>query len=233
MGAHSEQTKTTTVSADKLSKNLSRLIEKNGVSTSELAKTLNLPYNTIHRLVNGFTSDPRLSTLKLIASYFHISIDELTGGHNTNDKTIASTNSRQITNKPNTVPLLSWSDIDDSNFLNNIDFNTWTKWQPLALVSDDGLSERSFALPSKQSMQNKFPLGTTFVIDPDQEPIDGDLVLIRMTKTGEASLKHLIIDPPVWQLQPIIANTLAIEYDNSEHSIIGIVVLTFLQRRQL
>ncbi|MFA6301665.1 MAG: helix-turn-helix transcriptional regulator [Legionella sp.] len=60
-----------------LSQNLSRLMKENNVSESELSRALGLPYNTIHRLISGDTTDPRISTLKSIAAYFNVSLDAL------------------------------------------------------------------------------------------------------------------------------------------------------------
>lgn len=64
---------------DNLSNNLSSLLKKHNISESDLARTLNLPYNTIHRLVTGHTIDPRISTLKAIAGYFKVKLDALLG----------------------------------------------------------------------------------------------------------------------------------------------------------
>lgn len=60
-----------------LSHNLSLLMKGSNVSESDLARALNLPYNTIHRLISGYTTDPRISTLKSIAIYFNVSLDDL------------------------------------------------------------------------------------------------------------------------------------------------------------
>lgn len=58
-----------------LSNNLSSLMKENNISESDLARALNVPYNTIHRLITGHTTDPRVSTLKSIAAYFNVSLD--------------------------------------------------------------------------------------------------------------------------------------------------------------
>lgn len=62
---------------ENLSHSLSLLMKEHNISESELARALGLPYNTIHRLVSGHTTDPRLSTLKSIAAYFNVSLDFL------------------------------------------------------------------------------------------------------------------------------------------------------------
>lgn len=81
-----------------LSRNLSLLMKENNISESELARALNLPYNTIHRLISGYTTDPRISTLKLIASYFSVSLDNLFNSH-----CLSSDQDRNIKPKKNKI----------------------------------------------------------------------------------------------------------------------------------
>lgn len=66
-----------TLSLDMFNENLSLLMNEYNITDSELARALKLPYNTIHRLVSGQTTDPRISTLKSIATYFNVSLDSL------------------------------------------------------------------------------------------------------------------------------------------------------------
>lgn len=83
---------------ENLSKNLSLLLKKYNVSEGTLARELSLPYNTIHRLVSGYTTDPRISTLKLIASYFNVSMDSLL-----QSDCILSDANKHVESKKNTI----------------------------------------------------------------------------------------------------------------------------------
>ena len=59
---------------------LKELLEKfDNLSGSELAKRTGLPTSTINRILAGTVSDPRISTLKPIANYFGLSVDQLLG----------------------------------------------------------------------------------------------------------------------------------------------------------
>ena len=58
---------------------LNRLIKKNNLSESKLAKIIKVPKSTINRLTSGKTANPRVSTLIEIADYFNISLDQLMG----------------------------------------------------------------------------------------------------------------------------------------------------------
>lgn len=49
------------------------------MSESALARAVNLPKATIHRVLSGSTPDPRAGTLLPIAQYFNITIEQLMG----------------------------------------------------------------------------------------------------------------------------------------------------------
>lgn len=216
-----------TVLNNNLSKNLAILMEKNQISESELARELDLPYNTVKRLISGFTTDPRISTLSMIAQYFNITLDALVDEEDPTKITIRSNDKT-----PRSVPILSWDDISNKNFIQLLDLKNWDHWQPIALASTDNLSDSAYALESRPSMHTRFPMGTVFIVDPEEKPIDGDLVLIRFKNNESVSLRDLIIDSPHWQLLSISQNTPSINYDVNEHKIIGVVVLTILKTRK-
>jgi hypothetical protein len=46
------------------------------------------------------------------------------------------------------------------------------------------------------------------------------------------SLRELIIDPPKWQLLPIVSGSESLFFDEKKHSILGVVVLTILHQRK-
>src|SRR5271156_4022316 len=66
----------------KLAKNLRMLLAERQVSENDVAQALNIPVMTVRRLASGETTDPRISTLKLIADYFKISVDSLIKDNN-------------------------------------------------------------------------------------------------------------------------------------------------------
>lgn len=210
---------------DNLQRNLATLMAKHNTSEAELSRALNLPYNTVHRLCSGFTSDPRISTLKLIAEYFQVGLDALTGENTLSFNPIED-------NAPRAVPILSWSDVSTPDFPNDLNLTHWENWQPVAMAPAEELSKRAYALESKRTMQPCFPMGTVFIIDPDTSAIDGDLVLVKIKETNAVSLRNLLIDPPNWQLIPMVESSPPITYNKEEHTIIGVIVLTVIHTRK-
>lgn len=209
-----------------LAKNLRMLLQARGVSESEIAQSLNIPVMTVRRIVSGETEDPRISTLKLIADFFNVSIDFLIED---NDKKPLNFMSKKT---PQFIPILDWKTVKNITSIKEIDLTAWEEWHPVILGNNLSLSESAFALKSRPSMQPRFPAGTLFIIDSDESPADGDMVLIKMKTDDDLSLRELIIDPPKWQLQPVIAGSETLFYDEKKHQIIGVVVLSMLFPRK-
>ncbi len=210
--------------AKTLATNLASLLTQHRLSESDLAKALNVPYNTIHRLIEGTTTDPRMSTLMMIAEHFDITIDTLLS--NTN-QSFASKDA------PKLVPIFTWEALQDSDFRQNIRLEDWPTWAPVATSKTLTLGPACYGLESRPSMFPRFPLGTTFIIDPDEQAIDGDLVLIRIKSSGETTLRDLIIDAPHWRLAPTVTGSDILVFDESQYAIIGIVVLTMFYARNV
>lgn len=209
-----------------LARNLSMLLEIRGISENEIAQSLDIPVMTIRRIASGKTGDPRISTLKLIADYLNVSIDSLLED---NDKKPFNIMAK---NKPQLLPLLDWKTAGTITSLKDVPLNLWKKWQPIFLGDNTALSENAFILESRPSMQPRFPIGTLFVIDPNEAPIDADIILVKMIPDGNLSLRELIIDSPRWQLQPIVTGSEPLFYDQSQHCILGVVIVSMLHTRK-
>ncbi len=58
---------------------LTHLMSKNGISSAELARKTGVTQPVVYRLMTGETENPQILTLKPIANYFGISIEQLLG----------------------------------------------------------------------------------------------------------------------------------------------------------
>jgi SOS-response transcriptional repressor LexA len=210
----------------KLAKNLQMLLNEHQVTEGEIAQSLAIPVMTVRRLVSGETTDPRISTLKLMADYFNVSIDSLIEDNTSKSISLMSKSMPQF------VPILDWNTAMRIKSIKEIETKSWKEWYPVILGDQTLLSNDAFALESRPSMQPRFPIGTLFIIDSNEIPNDGDIVLIKMKMSGELSLRELIIDSPRWQFQPVIAGSDTLFYDNSQHHIAGVVILTILHTRK-
>ncbi|TLY46799.1 MAG: helix-turn-helix transcriptional regulator, partial [Gammaproteobacteria bacterium] len=107
-----------------LSQNLYILLEIHNVNLSQMAQTLDIPVMTIRRLLSGETADPRVSTLKLIADYFNISIDSLI---QSNEKFIKLSRKKST---PLFLPILDWETAQKITTIHELDLTKWKSWQP-------------------------------------------------------------------------------------------------------
>ncbi len=94
-----------------LGKILKRLLFERDMKPMDLARELNIPQPTIHRLVSGKSTRPYKSSLDPIANYFSITTSQLVG-----EKPLDSETTQQypsLGGKITTVPLLNWNDLPD------------------------------------------------------------------------------------------------------------------------
>lgn len=210
-----------------LSQNLSTLLEIHQVSLSQIAQTLDIPVMTIRRLLSGETTDPRISTLKLIADYFNVTVDSLI---QSNEKFIKHSRKKSI---PLFLPILDWETAQKITTIHELDLTKWKSWQSISLNEKDSISNDAFALESRPSMYPRFPQGTLFIIDPNISPIDGDTVLVKLTPNNELTLRELSIDPPEWILHPLIPSSKQLQFSKKDHLIVGVNLMTVLYNSRM
>lgn len=210
-----------------LSFHLQYLIKKAKLTESELARAINLPLMTVRRIISGETEDPRISTLKLFSDYFRISIDELIYGFPTHH----ATHSFPIL-KPKFIPILEWPDIENESTFLSINKLTWNNWHPISMTNQSDLNDECIAIHTKPTMQPRFPHGTLLILNQNETPLDGDLVLIRFSQ-NEISLREYVIDSPNKILYPTIQGSEPILFNELNHRILGVIVLTLMYPRKI
>ena len=210
---------------EKLSENLQRLLKEHRVSENTIAQALGIPVMTVRRIVSGETTDPRISTLKLLADYFSVFVDSLIDENGHSMSAISK-------NAPRFIPVFDWKTAENIKSAKDINLNAWKAWHPIAMGNQYSLSDDAFALESRPSMNPRFPHGTIFIIDPKTDPTDSDIILMRVRKNNELSLRELIIDPPEWQLHPVVPGSQTIPYSKKDYEIVGVVVLTLMYNKK-
>jgi transcriptional regulator with XRE-family HTH domain len=209
-----------------IAENLSALLKQNNLNVNQLAHHLGMPMMTVRRLLLGETEDPRISTLKIIADYFNVSLDLLIS----NSPGIISASSKKI--KSRLIPKLNWEILQKLNTVDVINYERWNDWQSITLSNSDMISKNAFAIESRPSMYPRFPQGTIFIIDPEAKPADGDIVLIKIKVNNEFTLKELTIDPPNWRLSSLVRDSDIINFSIDNYEIIGVTILTMLYNQK-
>lgn len=197
----------------KLAHNLNELITLHRITEQELARAVDLPYNSIRRICTQETKDPRASTLQLIANYFRITIDNLLNGD------ISPNVLNHVVTRY--IPIIGWDKVTSISTVTSFHEIT-TKWLPLAIDEKLKLSDHAFALESRPSIHEKYPPGTSFVIDPELRAIDGDMVLVQLNENDEVTLKIYCNDPPEKKLRSVINKSETINFNCEKDKILGV-----------
>lgn len=204
---------------------LDKLMARKRISANALHRATDVPQPTITRLLQGRSTDPRDQTIKPLASYFNVSLNQLRGYEPLPFDTDSS-DDRQIANTvpgPDLtmlVPEISWVQAGQWNdIIDNYHPGDFSRVVPVSKK----MSPRSFALKvSGDSMADRFPEGCTIVVDPDFEPNNGSYVVARVNDATEATFKQLVLDAGRAYLKPLNPRYPILEMDDDTH-ICGVV----------
>lgn len=179
---------------NKLGETLSRILFEKRIKATELARQTGVPQPTIQRIVAGTTSRPHPNSLRPIADFFDISVDQLKG-----DASIPWLPSDEGTHEGlSKLPILPWAGVPQ--WLDNPKLQAAQE----TAVTDVAVSNNAFGLTIKDSsMEPMFTIGTTIILDPQREPKDRGFVLVKLADHNEAIFRQLIIDAPNRYLRPL------------------------------
>ena len=169
---------------DTLIHNLRLLMRKRDINDAELSRRTDIPQATIHKLLSGKTTDPRISTLNILANYFGLSVDALYSNS-------LSENETQVP-EARAVPIISWEECVKNDPTTNLTPNNWNKW----VIIEKSENKNIYGLITKPSMEPRFPRGLLLIVDAQIRPSDGDFVVVQYPQTPEATLRELSIDGP-------------------------------------
>lgn len=179
--------------AAELSKILRMLMAEHGnLSEAQLARDTNLPQPTIHRILNGETQDPRISTITPLAEYFNVSINQLLGLEPLSAN--LSKSSRVVS-----IPIISWADVvKGAKYYERLTPENWKSW-----ANVESKHAGCYALKSKPSMSPRFPIHSVLIIDKQTKVFDGDFIVISSQEMQEATLRQYVSDGAQKYLKPI------------------------------
>lgn len=186
--------------------NIRNLIHDRNIREVELSRQTNIPPATLHKILTGKTTDPRISTLQAIANYFGVTIDELYSGP-------------QRKANVQSIPIISWQEcLSASSFIDTLTPANWGQWLTIENTEDD-----IYGLSSQPCMEPRFPRGTILIIDSKIKAEDGDLVIVAYPGTEKATLREYSSDGPHQSLLSIKPNRPQ-EPLTEDTKIIGVVV---------
>ncbi len=178
------------MSNTKVGKILSRLLSEHKLKVSELARRVQLPQPTIQRIAAGVCENPHISSLKPIADYFSISIDQLKG-----------IDPIPKFDQIHKLPLISWSEATHWNK----QLATLTDEQ---VIVDISVGDHAYALRILDgAMEPIFPCNSILIMDPAVQPKDRSYVITLINNTEIPIFRQLIINGPDKYLKPLSPDT--------------------------
>lgn len=182
-----------------ISQILKMLMFKKDIKTTQLAREIDVPQQTLQRIVAGLSPSPHRKTLVPLAEYFSVTVDQLTGKTPLPEElATAAIPSAQASSSVQQVPLLDCSDVE--GFLK--DHNPAFIKERLA--TDGNVSSDAFALTMMDSsMEPYVPQGAILILDPDRTPKDRGFVLAKFEGGQALVFRQLLIDGEHRYLKPM------------------------------
>lgn len=181
----------------KLGNILKKLLFDNNMKASDLAREVNIPPPTIHRLITGKSTRPYKSSLLPIADYFSVKVEQLLGQEplQTNDKQEEQDNSL-ISTKIHYVSLVPWENLSN---LASVDENSYEKLPFIGKISNNGFA----TIIRDSSMEPVFARGSLLIFDPEIAPKDRSYVLVQLHDNNLFVFRQLLVDVDHKYLKPL------------------------------
>ncbi len=203
---------------------LSRLLFAKKMRATELAREIDVPQPTLHRITTGKSPRPHKSTLEPIADYFDISIDQLTGRKPLPESVWGDA----IPAMPRKVeaieiPFIQWEAL--------LDLEGAIENPPETIFGSSQLGGNCFAVRmNDSSMEPVFEQGCVLICNRDKKPTDRLYVLVRYANSEVITFRQLVDTGEHRFLKPLSADlsTFPLRLLEDEDTILGTLVETRL-----
>lgn len=209
----------------KLADILYDLMAKNRIKQTDLSRQTGIPASTLNKIFLGTTDDPRASTLRALAEFFEISIEQLLGLKKVPDskdgnRVLGFPNQSPSSSAANVAPILNWNQVIAWLSESSIEKDQISDF----VTIDSRLGENLFALKVKPSMAGHFRPDALIIIDPKAEFKDGNFVLVSVDQS-EPTVRMISKDGADVYLKPLESFLTPIQLE-PHHQIIGTIIET-------
>ena len=206
-----------------LGKTLAFLMKECDIDDARLSRETGVPASSISRMRLNPDSNPTASTLRPIAKFFSVSIDQLLG-----DEPF-STNRLPGTHNPTPftaakIPIVDWELIPSFNqteqIENKIQSSEW-------ISTEKEVSASAFALiiPT-DSLGLALRKGSLVIIDPQVEQRDGDLILLQEQADDSLVIKQFLKDGNECYIKSVNPEIKGLKLLPSDVQVIGVIIET-------
>ncbi len=163
-----------------LAANIEILMEKEGLSVTQLAHKIGMPIPTLHKIVNGKSTRLSPKSLIAISGYFKIPAPKLLKGE---------IEEHSEEEKIRHIPIIYWNSINSW-----LDGKTTKTDYPQTTPINLNVSEKSFALVMNDMVSTLFKPGSVLIFDPTLEVKDGTYVLVKLADYPDILLRQIVCD---------------------------------------
>lgn len=168
----------------KLSSILKKLINRQRISLTELSRRTGIVQPVLYRMASGETKDPKIETLRPIAKYFEVSLDQLIG-----DDTLDSAEQSGLAKQTalQHIPIIPWNQLTE--------FATLDRSEQKTIICQNIVNSKSFAtIMPDTTMEPLFTQKSTLIFDPDKPIKDRSYALIVLHETNTPIFRQILID---------------------------------------
>jgi len=183
-----------------LGKVLEHLMEEANITCTELARRTEIPQPTLHRILTGATRSPRGESLRPLANYFSITINQLLGDNPLPKDRIPGTHNLNVTGWQS-IPIITWEQASQwPKAKEELHGTKWDKWTTTELAAS---SDTYSLIMTGDAMAPRFMEGTILIVNPTLEPKDRDFVVVRLKGQNSVTFKQLLLDGNDKYLKPL------------------------------
>ena len=180
-----------------LNQTLKRIMFEKQIRTAALARELEMPQPTLHRIVEG-ACRPHRSSLERLAHHFDVTINQLEGL----EPIPWLENSSTLSSCLIELPILAWDTLHQwPTILGNCSLiPTLEK----TAISRKKVGIHAFSTRLEDaSMEPHFVKGTTLIVDPDKAIKDRCFLIVHLKKTQETVFRQLVLNGHHHYLKPL------------------------------
>lgn len=175
------------VAVSSISENITELLKKHNLSITKLAAEIQVTVATLSKIINGQIEDPRATTLKRLAQYFNISIDELLGvGSKVNNKDLGFN-----------IPVLTLEQLKNPHHISNV------KQYYQSNIANSNSKEYFVCYMDSPAMYPLFDKNTLIIFHKTNIVQNLQYVLYELCQQNEIVLRQIYVDGNDKILKPL------------------------------
>ena len=185
-----------------LGKTLQKLLYDKRINASQLAREVHLPIPTVHRLLTGKSTRPYKSSLKPIADYFSIELEQLIGEKPLYSEKLVFHPHHNISSIDGSkaIPVCSW------NQLSNLEDAKTSELSTINVA--ENINSDAFALVMiDHSMEPVFLYNSILIFSSNMQYKDRSYMLVQLAESNNFIFRQFLDDGDYKYLKPLNPDT--------------------------